>query len=193
MEKEQRFKRTLSFSLRKCCLFPFPAVWPSHCQYSSHTYTNYLVIKLVCMHIYVVHSISFQTCKERLIIVTNGKMGGKWLYSLCFVGSCFPDFCKTTRNILAELLSRFFSMFFVIILVVNFYRNTNTVTCKKKFRFILSQRSDFLMIDNLSIAVHAFTRRMLTSFSLDEMFTAELCEVLYEFQRLTEMTWLFLV
>ena len=40
---------------------------------------------------------------------------------------------------------------------------------EKKSHFILSDRSGFDMINNLSIAVHAFARRMLTSLSADEI------------------------
>ena len=36
--------------------------------------------------------------------------------------------------------------------------------------YILSDRSHFHIIDNLSIAVYSFTRHMLTSFSVDRMF-----------------------
>ena len=38
----------------------------------------------------------------------------------------------------------------------------------KKLRFVLSHRSDFHMIDILSIAVYVFARRILMSFSVDE-------------------------
>ena len=39
----------------------------------------------------------------------------------------------------------------------------------KKSHFISSDRSDLNMIDNLSTAVHAFARYMLTSLSVDEL------------------------
>ena len=39
----------------------------------------------------------------------------------------------------------------------------------KKLRFILSDKSDFHMINNLSVAVHDFASCILTSFSVDEM------------------------
>ena len=42
-------------------------------------------------------------------------------------------------------------------------------TTWKKSHFILLDRSDFHMIDNLSIAVHAFAKHMLTSLSINEM------------------------
>ena len=38
----------------------------------------------------------------------------------------------------------------------------------KKLRFILSDESDFDIINNLSIAVYAFASRILMSFSVDE-------------------------
>ena len=38
----------------------------------------------------------------------------------------------------------------------------------KKLHFYLSDKSDFHMTDNLSIAVNAFVSRMLMSFSVDE-------------------------
>ena len=42
-------------------------------------------------------------------------------------------------------------------------------TAWKKLRFILSDKFDFHMIDNLSIAVHAFTSGILILFSVDKM------------------------
>ena len=55
--------------------------------------------------------------------------------------------------------------------MVHSYSSTDTVIDWKKFRFILSDRSDFHEIDNLFITSHAFVRRgMLTSFSKDAIF-----------------------
>ena len=56
-------------------------------------------------------------------------------------------------------------MYFISIQVVHPYSSTNTVIAWKKSCFILSKRSDFYMIDNLSIAIHALTMHMLTEFS----------------------------
>ena len=42
-------------------------------------------------------------------------------------------------------------------------------TASKKSRFILSNRSDYDMIDKLPITFHTFTRHMLTSLSVDEI------------------------
>ena len=39
----------------------------------------------------------------------------------------------------------------------------------KKFRFILSDWSDFHITDSLSVVLHAFARHILTSLSVDEM------------------------
>ena len=59
-------------------------------------------------------------------------------------------------------------MRFVSVHVVHLYSSIDTVTAWKKSRFILSDRSDFHIIDNLSITVYAFMRRVLTSLSVDE-------------------------
>ena len=59
----------------------------------------------------------------------------------------------------------FFSMRFVSIHLCGM----NTASALKKFRFILSDRSDFHLIVNLSKAFHSFARRVLTSLSVDEM------------------------
>ena len=42
-------------------------------------------------------------------------------------------------------------------------------TAWKKYGFILSEKSDFHMVDNLSIEVHAFLIHMLISLSVDEI------------------------
>ena len=46
----------------------------------------------------------------------------------------------------------------------------DTTAAWKKLRFILSVRSDFHMIESLSIAVHAFVSRVSMSFSVDESY-----------------------
>ena len=60
-------------------------------------------------------------------------------------------------------------MRFVSIRVVHPYCIMDTATACKKSHFILWDKSDFPMIDNLSIAFHIFDRFMLTSLSVDEM------------------------
>ena len=60
-------------------------------------------------------------------------------------------------------------MHFASVHIVNLYSNIDPVTVRKKYRFILSDKSDFHMIDNLSIAVYAFARSTLTSLSEDDV------------------------
>ena len=66
----------------------------------------------------------------------------------------------------------FSSCFFVSNHVVLPYSSMFTVRAWKKSRFIISDRSDFYMIDNLPITILAFVRRMLTSLSVDEILLA---------------------
>ena len=53
--------------------------------------------------------------------------------------------------------------------MVHSYSSIDTATAWKKSYVILLERSDFQMIDNLSVAVYAFIRLMLTSLSLNEI------------------------
>ena len=50
------------------------------------------------------------------------------------------------------------------------------------FYFILSDRSDFHKTDNLSIAVHTFTSRVLMSISVDEMLLPRLVNLFTSFK-----------
>ena len=47
-----------------------------------------------------------------------------------------------------------------VVVVVHPYSSIDTTAAWKKLHFILSVRSDFHMIDSLSIAVHAFVSRV---------------------------------
>ena len=60
-------------------------------------------------------------------------------------------------------------MCFIRVHVVHPYSKIDTAIAEKKSCFILSERSDFYMVNNLSMAVYAFTWHMLTSFSVDEI------------------------
>ena len=60
-------------------------------------------------------------------------------------------------------------MVFVRVKVVHPYSCTDTDITWKKSSFILSERSDFYMVDNLMIAIHVFSMRMLTSLLVDEI------------------------
>ena len=89
-------------------------------------------------------------------------MGGRWPYSCCFVGCCIQDLFKIARSSLVRFPSCFFSIRLVSVCVVHPYDRIDSTAVWKKFRFISSD--SFGLIDNLSIAVHAFASRILVSF-----------------------------
>ena len=91
-------------------------------------------------------------------------MGGRWPYSWCLVGCCLQDLFKIACVGTVKL----FSILFLRVYVVHPYSSIDMIAAWKKLRFILSVRSDFHMIDSLSIFVHAFASRVLMSFSVDE-------------------------
>ena len=96
-------------------------------------------------------------------------MGGRWPYSWCLVGCCCQDLFNIACNVLVWLPSSFFSSRLVSVQVVHPYSSIDTTAAWKKLRFILSVRSDFHMIESLSIAVHAFVSCVSMSFSVDDM------------------------
>ena len=67
------------------------------------------------------------------------------------------------------LLFSLFSIVLVSVHVVDPYSRIDLTTAWKKLGFISLDKSDFHMIDNLLIAVHAFASHILMSFSVDEM------------------------
>ena len=79
-------------------------------------------------------------------------------FRICLLYSSWHS-CQVPK----ELFLFCFCFFFVNVHVVNPCRSIYTITAWKKSCFISSDRSDFYMIDNLSITVNAFARRMLTS------------------------------
>ena len=89
----------------------------------------------------------------RLILMVL-EMGGRWPYSCCYVGCCFPDLFNIARSILRQLPLSFFSIHFVSVPLVNLYHGIDTTAALKKLRFISSNRSVFHMTDSLLIAVH---------------------------------------
>ena len=89
------------------------------------------------------------------------EIGGRWPNSCCFVGGCFQDLFNIAFSILVQLLSSFFSIHLVNIHVVHPYCSMNMTAIWQKMPFILSYRSDFYLINNLLIAVHAFVSRVL--------------------------------
>ena len=106
-------------------------------------------------------SLLLQQCPACLVRLTwiVFVMGGRWPYSWCLVVCCHQDLFNIAHRILVKLPSSFFSSRFVSVYVVYPYSSIDTTAAWKKLCFILSVRSDFHMIDSLSIAVHAFVSR----------------------------------
>ena len=96
------------------------------------------------------------------------EIGVRGSYNCFFVGCCFQDLFNTICNILVQLPSSFFSIRFVNVHMVHPYSRIDTTAAWKKLCFILLDRFDFHMINNLSIAVYAFARRILMTLSVDE-------------------------
>ena len=115
-------------------------------------------------------SLLLQQCPAYLVRLTCivFVMGGKWPYSWCLVGCCRQDLFSIARNILVRLPSSFFFSRLVSVQVVHPYSSIDTTAACKKLCFILSVRSDFHMIESLSIAIHPFVSRVSMSFSVDE-------------------------
>ena len=93
-------------------------------------------------------------------------MGSKWLYI------CFQDLFKTAESILVLFLFSNISKHLPRVQVVHLYSCTNWATAWIKSHFILSEKSDFYLINNLSIAVHAFPMHILTLLSEGKMLLA---------------------
>ena len=96
------------------------------------------------------------------------EMEGMWPYSCYFLGRCFRDLFKIARSILVLSPSNYFSIHFVSV-HVHPYSCIDTAKAWKKSLFILSDRSDSHMVDESTIVVNAFTKRTLTSRSIDEI------------------------
>ena len=86
----------------------------------------------------------------------------------CFVRCCFQNLFNIARGILVQFLSSFSQYTQVIVHVVHLYSRNEITVAWEILRFLISDWSNFHIIDNLSIAVHAFARRILMSFSVDE-------------------------
>ena len=84
------------------------------------------------------------------------------------MGCCFLDLFNTARSIFVQFPSSFFSIRLVSVHVEHSCSRIDTTAAWKKLRFILSNWSDFHMIDYRSTAIHAFASHILMSFSVDE-------------------------
>ena len=88
---------------------------------------------------------------------------------LLFCGELLLRFVQDSTQHSSLLPILLFFMCFVSVLVVHPYSSMDTVTACKKSCFILLDRPELHIIDNLSIAFHTFTRHMLTSLSVNEI------------------------
>ena len=115
-------------------------------------------------------SLLLQQCTACLVLLIWMvlEMGGKCPYSCCYMECCIQDFFNIACSILVQFPSGFYSICLLSINVVHPYSRIDTNTAWKKLHFILSDRFNFHMIDNLLIAVHAFNSHILISFSVDE-------------------------
>ena len=125
----------------------------SHALFASiklfaNLWKNIMRTIFISLSIYLSIYLSF----VRLIWIVFEK-GSKYSHSSCFVGCCFQDFFNIARSILKRFPSSFFSVSWVSVRVVHPYSRAVTIVVWKKPCFVLSDRSDFYMIDNLSIVV----------------------------------------
>ena len=117
------------------------------------------LLKRVHWRTSLMSSFLLQQCPEcivRLIRIVL-EIGGKCPYSCCLMRCCFQNLFKIACSIWGQLpLSFFFSIHFFSVHVVHPYGRIDTIAAWKILRFISWDSSDFPMIDNLWIAVHAF-------------------------------------
>ena len=91
---------------------------------------------------------------------------------LSFVCCCFHNFFKTAHSIIKQFPSSFFSECFVLvqgIQIVQPYIITDTATASQKPCFILTETTDFNVIDRQLMIVHTFLVRMLKQLSVDKI------------------------
>ena len=92
-----------------------------------------------------------------------------WLYSSYFIGCCFQDLYKIAHSILVQFPSSFFSKHFVKVQMVQPYSSIGTTTAWKNSCFISSKKSDFYIVNKLSIAAHTFSMFILTLLSVHKI------------------------
>ena len=101
-----------------------------------------------------------------VLFILFGWIACKWSYSCFFMRCCYQDLFNRACSPLVQFPPCFFSIRFVSVYVVHPYNSIDTTTAWKKSCLILLDRLDFCIIDSLSIAVHAFTKCILTSLSV---------------------------
>ena len=95
-------------------------------------------------------------------------MRGKWQCNCYFVGYCLQNLFKTACSMLGSYHLAFSPN---ILLKSKWCSHTVVLTTTdwKNSHLIQSERSDFNMVDNLSMTVHALPICMLTLLSVDEI------------------------
>ena len=91
------------------------------------------------------------------------KMECKWPCNCFFCRALLPGFLKNSTEHLCVVLIQLFLQ------VVQPYSTADMATAWKNFYFILSEKLDFHMVNNLLIMVHVLFLCMLTSLSVDEI------------------------
>ena len=121
-----------------------------------------------------------QQCPACLVCLTwiVFVMGGRWPYSWCRVRCCRQDLFNIACKILVQLPSSFFSSRLVSIQIVHPYISIDTTAAWKKLHFILSVRSDFHMIDSLSMNLSTSFREVPSSVEMSPFWLKHINSVL---------------
>ena len=110
-------------------------------------------------------------------------MGRKWPYT-CFLWCVDYRICSKQH---VAFLCRSSLDFCQCVLLVSIWCTHTVAFILSKLEinlFILLDWSDFHIIDNLSMTIHGFTRRMLTSLSIDKMWLPRHVNLSINFRRL---------
>ena len=99
----------------------------------------------------------------------------------------FQNLRNISHSILVQFLSGFFS---ILYFMVHPYSTIDTNATWKKSFIILSDISNFHMIDNHSIAIHTFPSCILTSLSVDEILLLKYVNLSTNFRRLPFRMWM---
>ena len=124
-----------------------PGTEPRSLELLANTQLTRPILMLPCV------IIQYPAC---LICLTSMvcEMGFKWLYSCCFVVD-FSRICSKLHATSSRSSHLVFSPGVSLVQEVQLYSNIDTATIWMNYRFILSKRSDFYIVVNLWIAVHA--------------------------------------
>ena len=113
-----------------------------------------------------------QQCPTCLVHLTwmVFEMGSKCPYCCYFLGCCFQDFIIVVCSILV-LFPSYFSPCVLLgsMWYIHPYCSINTATIGKTFCFIVLEKANLQMINNLLLTVNDFARGMVTSLSVDEI------------------------